>query len=122
MLVPVPVSDSEGMVSVEKEEGIGFEGERRLGKEEFGMGIDDDRGTVVGGAPGLDADADAHVVAIVDVLGFPRTSTREEGLRLTGESGYLWISSGCIRPFRPMAFNYILLRQLFPHFGARLRT
>lgn len=111
VFVSLPVPDNDGMVSVGNEEVLGFDGERS-GERKFGMGMEDDKEAETRGAPGLDADAD------LDVLEFPRASAREEDLGFTGESGYLWISSGCIRPFRPMAFNYVLLHQLFSHFGA----
>lgn len=106
-------------MSVLEEEGVGFDEERFIGGERDGSGMDDDRGAEVRGARVWDADADivdAMVVLVEEVRWCPLTPTREAGLGLMGERGYLWISSGCIRPFRPMAFNYVPLRQLFSHF------
>lgn len=106
-----PVPDSEGTVSVLEEEGIGFDDERLVGGERDGSGMDDDRRVEVRGARGWDADADvvdAMVVLVEMVRWCPRTPTPEGAVGLMGERGYLWISSGCIRPVRPMAFNYVL--------------
>lgn len=103
-------------MSVLEEQGLGFDDERLVGGEGDGSGMDDDRRAEVRGARGWDADADvvdAMVALVEEVRWCPRTPTREAGLGLMGERVYLWISSGCIRPFRPMAFNYVPLRQLF---------
>lgn len=67
MFVFLFVLDNDGMVSVGKEEVLGFDGEC-LGEGKFGMGMEDDKEVEIRGVLGLDVDVDVDVFEFFWVL------------------------------------------------------